>query len=1038
MNLSVLALRFRPVVYMLAVVLMAFGAFSYFDLPARADPKVTIREALVITEHPGLSPLRVEKLITEPLERSIRQISEVDEIRSTSMPGKSIIHVEIDYGHPDLDALWQELRDRVDAARPQLPDGTRSPVINDDFGDVAVVTAALTSADFPKREVAEFAEHVQDRLYALDGTKRVDLLGVHAERIRIEPDDARLAELGLSTDALAAALANRNIIQPGGTLDTGERRFLVRPTGEFDSVEAVGDALISAPGAEGPVPLAELAEIRRTYVDPPSRLAYYNGKPAVILAVSMADGASVLDFGVRVKERLEAVQQTLPAGLELDLVTYQADEVRRAVYGVTANVGQTLAVVLAVVILFLGLRTGLIVGSIVPAVMLVTIAVMGFLDMSLQRMSLATLVIALGLLVDNAIVLAEDFKHRLEQGVQRDEAVRQSGGELALPLLSSTLTTILVFLPLMLAEHVSGEYTRSISLVILISLLASWLLSMTVTLLLCHRFAMPSENGGGKGQRFDPSQWLFRRMNTGYERALRRVLRHRALFLLAMVGLFATAVFGMSQAPQKFFPNSDRPQAQIYVDLPAGVSAATTDERLRRAMELLDDEERFPHIEGYAAYVGFGGPRFILPLAPIDPAPNRGFVVVNIDAPRNVGKTVEALRAALRRQAPGLSAQVTNMFLGPSDSTKIEIQAQGPDARYINAIAGRIESLLADVRGAIDIRSDWENRIERLVVEVDERRAWRAGVTSADVAASLAQYHDGRTVSHLREGSDRIPLVLRGPEAGRGDPQRLATITVNGTDGGVPLAQVAAIERTQTWSRIHREDLERTVTVQARNTRMTAEDMLPRIADELDALRDELAPGHEIEVDGVIQDSREARASLATNVPLCVGAILILLVAQFNSYRRPLLIVATIPLLLIGAVVGIYVMGAQFGFMPLLGLYALAGILVNNAIVLIDRIDIERGERPDEAFEALVSASVRRLRPIVMTTVTTVIGLLPLILSGDALFYGLASVVAFGLIVGTVLTLGVVPTLYSVVLGVRPRATQTHSAPTSRAPARQE
>lgn len=1018
MNLSVLALRFRPVVYLLAVVLMALGAFSYFDLPARADPKVTIREALVITEHPGLAPMRVEKRITQPLERSIRRIAEVDEIRSTSLPGQSIIHVEIDYGHPDLDARWQELRDRVAAARPQLPEGTRAPVVNDDFDDVAVVTAALTAADFPKRAVADYAEHVQDRLYALPGTKRVDLLGVHAERIRIAPDDARMAELGLTSDALATALAQRNIIQPGGTLDTGERRFLVRPTGEFDRVEAVGDVLVAAPDAEGPVPLRELATIERGYADPPERLAYYNGEPAVILSVAMSDGASVLDFGERVRQRLETVRQTLPAGIDLDLVTFQADEVKRAIYGVTANVGQTLLVVLAVVVLFLGLRTGLIVGSIVPAVMLVTIAVMGLFDMSLQRMSLATLVIALGLLVDNAIVLAEDFKHRLEQGASRDEALRQSGGELALPLLASTLTTILVFLPLMLAEHVSGEYTRSISLVIGISLLASWLLSMTLTLLLCHRFARPSANGGGR--RFDPAQWLFRRMNAAYERALRGVLRHRGLFLLAMVAAFAAAVFGMNQAPQKFFPNAKRPQAQIYIDLPAGVSAATTDQRLRRAMELLDDAERLPHVEDFAAYVGFGGPRFILPLAPIDPAPNRGFVVVNVDRPANVQPTIEQLRRVLRRQAPGLEAQVTNMFLGPSDSTKIEIQAVGPDAGHINELAGRIESILADVPGAIDIRSDWQNRIEQLVVAVDERRAQRAGVTSADVAETLARYHDGRTVSHLREGDDRVPLVLRGPADERGDPQRLATLTVNGDGGSVPLAQVAEIERRSTWSRIHREGLERTVTVQARNTRMTAEDMLPRIADELDALRDEAAPGHTIELDGVIQDSREARASLAANIPLCLGAILILLVIQFNSYRRPLLIVATIPLLLIGAVIGIYTMGAKFGFMPLLGLYALAGILVNNAIVLIDRIDIERRERPGADFEALVSASVRRLRPIVMTTVTTVIGLLPLILSGDALFYGLASVVAFGLVVGTVLTLGVVPTLYSVVVGVRP------------------
>ncbi|MGF1477783.1 MAG: efflux RND transporter permease subunit [Geminicoccaceae bacterium] len=1027
-NLTEIAFTHRSVIGLLTLLLMIQGAFSYFSLPAREDPKITIREAVVTTRYPGLSAERIELLVTKTLEEAIRQVPEIEEIRSSSLPGVSIIHAQAFSKYFELDQIWDDVRDKVEEVAESLPEGTQTPVINDDFGDVSVVTAALSADDFPMSDLFDMAKHIRDQLYGVLGTKRVELHGVQDERIYIEAPNARLAELGIGPDAIRAALRDQNIIRPGGEVDTGSRGFLIEPSGNFETVDAIGEALISLPGDQL-VPLRDIAEIRRDYVDPPRQKAYFNGRPAIILAAAMQDGVRVLDYAPRIKERLEEIEASLPVGYRLELVTYQAEQVENAVYGVSLNVVQTLGIVLAVVILFLGLRTGLIVGSIIPTVMLVTLAIMGFAGMDLQRMSLATLVIALGLLVDNGIVIAEDFKRRLEDGVDRDQALKQTGGELAIPLLASTSTTILVFLPLMLAQHEAGEYTRSISLVVLISLSTSWLLALIITPTLYYWFIRVPETSSER-QPSSLSGRSFDLLNRGYERVLRRILRFRLVFLAVMALGLGGAVYGVATAPERFFPNSDRTQVLIYIDLPAGVTTRTTDERMGQMFQLLGDQDRFPYIESFAGYVGYGGPRFVLSLTPIDPAPNKGFIVVNVDRFEQMDQAVRELRVAFRNQFPDVAARISSMFLGPSDPGVIHVQVRGPDADYVFETTAALRDALEDVPGTIDVWSNWENRVSTIVVQVDQSRARRAGVTSADVSRSMQSYFVGRQVSEFREGDDIFPILARAEEIERRDLDRVKTLTVHSdaTGAAVPLLQVADVVLRNDFSRIEREDLTRTATIEGRNVRLSPEDMVPFVEPKLEELRKSLPPGHHIEFDGIVTDSAEGRAALAANAPLCLMAIIVLLVAQFNSFKRPAIIVATIPLLLIGAALGLHIMKADFGFMVILGLYSLAGIIINNAIVLIDRIDIERSES-DDPFEAIVTASVRRLRPIVMTTVTTILGLMPLILTKDPLFYGMASVIAFGLMVGTILTLGVVPVLYALLFRIRAQ----EPAPTSAA-----
>lgn len=1021
MNIAVTANRNRTLVLLSVVLAMAFGSYSYLTLPAYEDPKILIREAVVVTEFPGLSAERMELLVTKRLEEAIRQIPEVEEIRSTSRAGISIIHAEVYDRYFNLDQIWDDLRENVAEARAGLPEGTGTPIVNDDFGDVAVTTVALTADGFSMGEMHDIAQHVRDHLYSVAGTKAVELHGVQNERIFVETSEATLAQIGIDRNQLAATLRDQNMIQPGGVIDTGERMFVVEPTGNFDSLEQLRETLIPLPGPRV-VPLRDVATITRATTDPPVTKAYFNGKPTIVLAVSMLDGYRLLEYAPRLREKLSELESSLPVGYALDIVTYQADQVAASVFGVTTNVLQTLGIVLLVVVLFLGLRTGLIVGSIVPAVMLVTLAVMGFVGIPLERMSLATLVIALGLLVDNGIVIAEDFKRRIEEGTDRDAALKQTGQELSFPLLTSTLTTILVFLPLMMTEHAAGQYTRSISLVILISLMASWVLAMVLTPILCHRFIQAdSSSASGAGGMFAPLERV-------YSRILRTILAHRFAFLVSMAGVLAVSIWGAMNASQKFFPVSDRAQVLITLDLPSDVTLNTTDDEIERIMPILGDEERFPYIESFAAYAGYGGPRFVLSLAPLDPAPNKGFIVANLRGIADMPTALSELRAMFRETFPALDARVVDMFLGPSDPGVFQAQIKGPDAEVLRDKAGELEGILRSVPGTIDVFQDWENPMPKLVVEIDQARARRAGVSSASVASALSAYFSGIGVSEYREGDDTFPIVLRAMSDERKTVERLRNLSVRTTSGEiVALEQVAGIGFDTDLAVVQRENLTRTITVEGRPLEMSPEDMAVIVAPRLEELQATLPAGHTVEFDGVVIDSVEGRSALLSNMPLCLALVLLLLVGQFNSLKRPLIILTTIPLLISGVALGLHLMHANFSFMVLLGVFALAGIIINNAIVLIDRIDIERAADDQDDFEAIINASTRRLRPIVMTTVTTVLGLLPLIIGHDALFYGMASIMASGLAVGTIMTLGVTPALYAVVFGLRAASSDGHS-----------
>ena len=1016
MNISELAFKYKKIFLFIVVSLVLYGGISYFTLPSQEDPSIVSREAIVTTNFPGMSPQRIELLITKKLEEQIRKIPEIKMLTSISQTGSSIIHVTIEDKYFNLADIWQNLRNKVKDAEKELPKGSSTPNINDEFGDVAVITMALTSDGFGMNEMHDMAKHVRDILYGVKGTKKIDLFGIQDERIYLKFESTKLAELGVNPSQIAAALSSQNIIMPGGQVDTGARSFVLEPTGDFKDIEELGDTLISVPRSgyktdtEDVISLRDVAVIERGYIDPPSKTAYFNGKPAIVFGISMLEGYNLLEFSPRVLNVISEIQETMPFGYHIDIATYQADVVQATINGVSINVIQTLVIVLFSVIIFLGFRTGFIVGSIVPTVMLITLALMNFYDLQLERMSLATLIIALGLLVDNGIVVAEDFMKRLENGISRIEALKGVGKELTIPLLTSSLTTILFFLPLMLAESTAGEYTRSLSIVIAMALLTSWIAGVCLIPILCYFFLKIDK----KKSKEKETSGIFYKLSIGYGFLLKGILKIRFIFLASMFAAFVFAIMLSQDVPKRFFPDSDRPQILVYTQLPAGTSQREMTRQMKGVFEALNDRELFPNIESFSGYVGFGGPRFVLSLAPEDEADNMGFIIINIEDVDAQDSSMENLRMTLNDRFPGMFFRINKMFLGSSDSSEIKLQVVGPDSNIIYAKAQQLVDRLHEIPGAIDIRTDWQNRTLKILINVDQVRARRAGVSSNDIAESLNAYFEGSEVTQFREKDNIIPILFRAEDEERFNMDRMRTLNVysSSKNTNVPLFQIADFEGQNQFSRIARQDLFRTVSVEVKNMNYTAEDFKVELDPIVEELSGDLPPNHLIRYDGVIRESKEAKDSLSANVPLVVGLIIILLVAQFNSFRRPLIILITIPLSFIGAVLGLIVSGANFGFVGTLGLYSLAGIIINNAIILIDRIDFER-DAGKKLYDAIVSACQQRLRPIIITTLTTTLGLLTLIIPHDPLFYALANIIAYGLGVGTFLTLAVVPVLYS-------------------------
>ena len=1010
---------------LIATVTLA-GVGVFLTQPRQEDPEITIRNAQVVTRLPGLSPERIEQLVTRPIEDQIKTIPEVEEIKSLSTTGLSIVTPEVAAQFDDVKPIWADLRNKMDDLAPRLPEGTVGPQVNDDYGRVSVVTLALTGEEFTLAELHGEARDVRDALGALPLVARVDLFGVQPEKIWIEVDTAFMAQFRLNPEDIVAALVSQNIVLPGGSVEAEGLDIVIQATGDFRSVDDIRRVALEAPGGQL-VYLEDLATVRRGYVDPPDAPAYYDGKPALVLGVSMVPGSNVVELGRLVQEELAELRGELPLGMELDVAIFQPDLVEASVRNASENLLQTVVVVLVVVMLALGFRTGLIVGAMVPLTMMATLVGMSLWGIELHRVSIAAIIVALGLLVDNGVVIAEDIKKRLDLGAERLEAALATPRTLAFPLLTSSLTTVAAFMPLVLIEGGSGEFLKSLGQVLSVALLSSWLIAITVIPAFCYWF-LPSVQPGTAPEEASYDGRAYRL----YRAALTGLLRWRRSFVLLMVGLLfsATIIFGVVR--QRSLGPSERNQFTVYLDLPAGASVSQTMEVTERLNAYLLDPQENPEVSGVLSYVGSGGPRFFLALSPNDPQPNKAFLVVNTERADQIEQVMARVEDAILERLPEASGRTDILFLGQAPLGTVELLIRGPEIDTLRRIAAQVTDVFHEVPGIRAVRNDWENAVFKMLVEVDQERARRAGVTSEAISQTLSALFDGADVTTYREGELSIPVALRAQESDRGSLDGLRTVEFLSSNTGdpVPLVQVADLGGEVEPSRIRRLDQERAMTVLGKRPGFTATELFALMEPGIQEIEAALPPGYTLEVEGEIKDAEESGEELFKFAPHALFAIVLLLVLQFNSFRRPAIILFTIPLVLIGANYGLFAFRGYFDFTAMLGLFSLAGIIINNGIVLIDRIDEARGEGMSVG-DAVMDAAMARARPIIMTTITTIVGLVPLALFGGEFWYSMAIVIMCGLGVGSVLTLAFVPVLYSLLFDRRGKPAVAAAAATS-------
>ena len=1026
MDITRFAIENNRVTLVSVLVLLLAGVNAFFSLPQAEDPGFVVRTAMVRTVFPGANPERVENLVTDKIEKAIQEIPELDVVRSTSRTGSSIVYADIKESYTEMRPVWDNLRRKIEDVREELPEGIIGPFVNDEFGDVfgiiIAVTAGLGSDGRPEisyAELKDIAEAARDQLLRLDDTAKVEIHGVQEERVFVEYNNARLAELALSVTQLQRILEGRNIIVPGGSISTGVERIELEPSGNFDDIRDLARTVISVPGRNDFLYLEDIAEVRRDYIDPPSSKFHANGLPALGLAVSKKPEGNIVTLGRQIEQLIETWNNEYPIGIDFEPVAFQTTTVERKVDEFTANVGQAILIVLALMLLMLGFRTGFIVATLVPTAMVATLVILQFLEISLNQMSLAALIIALGMLVDNAIVMAESIMVEMAEGKPRIEAAVASARELRIPLLTSSLTTAAAFLPIYLAESTTGEYTGQLFTVVTVTLLCSWILALTLIPLLCVMFFKVQSKVQG-----DAHETRFYRF---YRRLLLAGVRHPVLAVLAVIGLFVFSLQGMNYIPNIFPPPSDTPMFTAEIESPVGTAIERNEEiiyEIERFVqsELMANDEGREGVTSWSSYIGQGAPRFVLTAIPEPPSPEYSFMLFNTTS-RDVVRTImPRLESFCRERFPDVLATIQPLKLGPPVLNPVEVRVSGEDVDVLFRLADDVKAKLAEMPGAKNIGDDWGQRTKKINVNINEPRARRSGITHQDIAISLLSVLSGYNATDYREGDEIIPVVVRSVAADRQDLGKLESLNVYSQASGqsVPLKQVADLEVEWQPAKIYRRNRLKSVKIFCDlEPGATAVEITDPLIPWLDEQQESWPLGYVYDLGGEYETSGKGNRSIVEKLPIGGLIIVLLLIGQFNSIRRTLIILLTIPLSLIGVIAGLLIAKSYFGFMTLLGIISLAGIVINNAIVLLDRINIEISENELAPSRAVIEASQRRLRPILLTTMTTVGGLIPLWLGGGPMWEPMAIAIIFGLVFATVLTLGVVPVLYTLFFRVR-------------------
>jgi len=1012
-NLSRWALGNRPLMLFLVLGLALLGGWSYARLGQSEDPPFTYKVMIVQARWPGATAEQVSRQLTEPMEAALMNTGKFEFIQSSSRPGESeiVFAVRDDLGPAQVRGVMDRVRKRIGDMQGTLPQGVIGPFFNDEFGDTFGNIYALTAKGHDPAVMHDYAQRVQLALQRRPDVSKVELIGLQDEKIFIELSNTRINALQLSRRDVQQALADQATITFGSFYETGSSRVRLRASGQILAVEDIGNLRIRI--GERTVRLSDVAEVHRGFADPAAPQMRVMGEDAIGVAVAMNEGSDIIALGAALDVEVARLNGTLPAGMRLTKVADQSQVVKQTVGDFVQVLGEAIVVVLLVSFFLLGLRAGLVVGVAIPLVMAMTFLVMYYLGIGLQRISLGALVLALGLLVDDAIIAVEIMATKMEQGMSRLAAACFTWQSTALPMLTGTLITVAGFLPIAMAASGVGEYTRSLFQVVAIALLASWVAAVLFVPYLGFGMLPDRAAGLGPGKRVDIYQ---KPVYLRFRALLYRCLQHRWWVLATMGLLFVAALMLFRFVPRQFFPNSTRPELVVDMTLGEGASLRATQALAVKLEALLAARK---DIAQTVTYVGVGSPRFYMPLAQQPAATNFAQFVISAEDLQAREHLRRWLLEEVVNQLPEAHVRVSRLENGPPVGYPVQFRVSGEDLDQVQALARQVASKVRANPHITDVNLDWSAPSSVMQVQVDQGRARDLGVTSTDVSSFLAGALTGAPVGVYLKGNRQIEIVLRGTADERLDAGLLESLQMPTRNGGrISLAQVAQVSHGFEHGVIRHYNQLPTVTVRADISDGTqAIDVVEQIAPTLQAVRAQLPAGYLLEIGGTAESSEYALASIKAGIPLFVIVVMTLLMLQLRSFPCALMVLATAPLGIIGVVAFLFLFRTPFSFVAQLGTIALAGMIMRNSVILIDQIrqDIEAG---NDRWNAILDATVRRARPIVLTSLTTVLAMIPL--SRSAFYGSMAIAVMGGLIVATVLTLVFVPALYAAWYRVRP------------------
>ncbi|NDV11935.1 efflux RND transporter permease subunit [Crenobacter caeni] len=1004
LNLSEWALKNQPLVRYLLVVLLIAGAWAYAQLGQKEDPEFTFKAMMVRVVWPGATALDVEEQVTDKLERKLQEMGELEYVKSYSKPGEALFILNLREGvdPKKVKDYWYQVRKKLGDIRHTLPPDVRGPYFNDEFGDTFGNMYAFTGDGFSYEELRREVDKARREVLRVPDVGKAEFVGEQEERIWVDLDNARLATLGLDARLIWAALAEQNTTAGAGVFHTADERVWVRPSGTYDTVDEIENTPIAAGGRV--FRLGDIAAVSRGYADPPAMRMRFNGKPAIGLAVSMKEGGDVLKFGAALASQMDAVERALPVGIAVDAISDQPKVVKNAVGEFMKALIEAVVIVLAVSFFSLGWRTGIVVALSIPLVLAMTFIAMYFFKIDLQRISLGSLIIALGLLVDDAIIAVEMMALKLEQGWNRFQAATFAYTSTAFPMLTGTLITAATFLPVGFAKSNAGEYVFSLFSVVTIALVLSWIVAVVFTPYLGYLLLPERAHAHGHDDVYQKP--FYRR----FRQAVVWCLDHRKLVIAATFGAFVLSVGAFKLfVAQQFFPASNRVELMVDMWLPQGASYAATEREAKKLEAKLAGETG---ITSMTTYVGAGSPRFFLSLDQQQQHPNFAqLMIMTRDQ-----ESREAVRARIRTlfdtDFPLVRGRVTRLENGPPVGYPVQFRVMGPDHDEVRAIASRVEDTLRAHPGTRQVNNDWGEQIKSLKVSIDQDKARVLGVSNQNLARQLQLLISGAQLTELREGDRTVAVMARLNKGEQLDVGKLGQLMVQTASGRyVPVSQLGKVEYVPEESIVWRRNRLPTVTVRADAVDgVQASDISRALWPKLQDMQKTLPLGYHIELGGSLEASQKSQQAIGQVVPLMVVVVLTLLMLQLKSFQRTLMVVLTAPLGLIGVTMALIAFAAPFGFVAMLGVIALSGMIMRNSVILVDQIESDIGDGIDP-FEAVVGSTVRRFRPIMLTALAAILAMIPLTRST---FWGpMAVAIMGGLLVATVLTLLFLPALYA-------------------------